>query len=75
MYDFLYRSIIIFYAYVVVENERDAKEMPVRIRVAGKQENLSVAKLQEMIADDMKDNLFERLSLPKLLSKKSKFVG
>ncbi|NOQ55236.1 MAG: threonine--tRNA ligase [Nanohaloarchaea archaeon] len=63
------------YVVVVGENEKNAKEMPVRIRMIGKQENLSVSKLQEMIADDMKDNPFERLPLPKLLSKRPKFVG
>lgn len=63
------------YVVVVGENERDSKEMPVRVRVTGNQENLSVDKLKEMVALDMKDNPFEMLPLPKLLSKRPKFVG
>ncbi|MCK5594391.1 MAG: threonine--tRNA ligase, partial [Candidatus Aenigmarchaeota archaeon] len=63
------------YVVVVGENERDSKEMPVRIRVTSKQENLSVDKLKEMVALDMKGNPSEMLPLPKLLSKRPKFVG
>jgi len=60
---------------VVGENEMDAKELPVRVRSLGKQENLSVAKLKEMIAKDTSGMPFEMLPLPKLLTKRPKFVG
>ena len=60
---------------VVGENEIDAKELPVRVRSSGKQENLSVAKLKEMIAKETSGMPFEMLPLPKLLTKRPKFVG
>ncbi|MCK5042840.1 MAG: threonine--tRNA ligase, partial [Candidatus Aenigmarchaeota archaeon] len=60
---------------VVGENEIDAKELPVRVRMSGKQENLSVAKLKEMIAKETSGMPFEMLPLPKLLTKRPKFVG
>ena len=63
------------YIIVVGENEKDAKEMPVRVRSSGKQENLSVAKLKKMIADETSDMPFEMLPLPMLLTKRPKFVG
>ena len=75
------RSIFIYvvtqvpYIIVVGENEKDAKELPVRIRSSGKQENLSVAKLKEMIASETSGMPFEMLPLPKLLTKRPKFVG
>ncbi|MBW6461724.1 MAG: threonine--tRNA ligase [DPANN group archaeon] len=63
------------YVVVVGENERDSKDMPVRVRVTGGQENLSVDTLKGMVSTDMGDNPFEMLPLPKLLSKRPKFVG
>ena len=63
------------YIIVVGENEKDAKEMPVRVRSSGKQENLSVAELKGMIAKETLDMPFEMLPLPMLLTKRPKFVG
>ncbi len=63
------------YIMVVGENEKDAGKIPVRIRSTGKQEDMSIEEIRAMVAKDCEGMPFEILPVPRMLSKRPKFVG
>jgi threonyl-tRNA synthetase len=62
-------------AIVVGEKEKKSGKLPVRFRETGKVEEMKMEKLVKKVKKETKDYPFEPLPLPRLLSKRPKFVG
>lgn len=60
---------------VVGEREKQSGKLPVRFRETGKVENMEPGKLVEKVRKETEGYPFEPLPLPRLLSKRPKFVG
>jgi len=63
------------YIVVVGKKEVKSKKLAVRIRESGRIRNMKLDKLMGKIKSEVKDKPFKKLSLPKLISERSIFVG
>jgi threonyl-tRNA synthetase len=63
------------YIIVVGDKEMKGKRLPIRVRESGKVIDMTLEELSKEIKKKTEDMPFKRLSLPKLVSKRPKFVG
>ncbi|MFH1425015.1 MAG: threonine--tRNA ligase [archaeon] len=63
------------YTLVIGDQEAKSKKIPVRVRKSGKVEEMALEELVKVIKKETECMPYRRLSLPKYLSKRPKFVG